>query len=102
MLRPFSRANAGHPRVKSRVMLIGGVAFAAVGILGAVASRVWFLIKAFQVHIGWGLACIFLPFASLVFLIMHWEESFKPFLANFGATCLAGGGLFLAFMSFAH
>ena len=38
------------------------------------------LIKAFQTSIVWGLVYLFVPFAALVFVGMHWKETCKPFL----------------------
>ncbi len=49
-----------------------------------------FLIAAFREGIGWGLAVMFLPFAAMVFLIVHWYEAKKAFvvqLTGFGVAC---------------
>ena len=48
------------------------------------------LIKAFKVSAGWGLAVMFLPFAGLLFVINHWNDTKMPFLGG-----LAGGLLIL-------
>jgi hypothetical protein len=55
---------------------------AFVGILGIVLSAVggiWFLIAAFKVSVTWGLLCLFLAPAQIVFLFKHWKEARKPF-----------------------
>ena len=38
------------------------------------------IVGGFQQSIGWGLAIIFIPFASLIFLFMHWEKGKNGFL----------------------
>jgi hypothetical protein len=74
--------------------------------LVATASFIWLAVVAFRKHILWGIAVLFLPFAPIVFAIMNWHESKKPFLINVGSTVLAivlifgAGGA--AFMMGAH
>jgi hypothetical protein len=48
------------------------------------------LIRAFKVSVGWGLAVLFLPFAGLLFVINHWNDTKMPFLGG-----LAGGLMIL-------
>ena len=57
-----------------------------LGLLVASGAGIWLIIRAFGVGVGWGLACLFLPFAPLVFISMHWEEGGKPFLVNLGGA----------------
>ena len=38
------------------------------------------LVAAFRQNIWWGLACLFVPFASLAFCIAHWQEAKTGFL----------------------
>ncbi len=67
---------------------------AVVGGLGIVISAVggiWFLVAAFKVSVLWGLLCLFVPLAQIVFLITHWKEVRKPF-----AICLLSMGLLFA------
>ena len=52
----------------------------AIGLIIAVVYGIILLIKAFQTHILWGLGSLFVPFVSLVFVIMHWDIAKKPFL----------------------
>ncbi len=59
------------------LLVIGGVASFATGI--------WFLVVAFQQSVLWGLGCLFLPFVSLIFLIVHWAEAKRPFLWSLAA-----------------
>jgi hypothetical protein len=83
-------------------MMIFLLLLAGLACLVATASFIWLAIVAFQKHILWGLAVLFLPFAPIVFAIMNWHESRKPFLINVGSTVLtivlvfgAGGAAFM-------
>jgi hypothetical protein len=70
----------------STPLLILLIAAGLVSLLGSL----WFLMVAFRAGIVWGLACLFIPFAALVFLAMHWEEAKKPFLMSFLAAIFCG------------
>ncbi len=74
------------------------VAFAVIAIaaIALLVSTIWFYYEAFKVHVGWGFACLFVPFAALVFLFMHWREALKPFVASLLATLMLGGGISVA------
>lgn len=37
------------------------------------------VVAAFRIGALWGLGCLFLPFVSLFFLMMHWDVAKKPF-----------------------
>ena len=50
-----------------------------VGSIVSLIGAIWFLIAAFRQSILWGLGCIFVPFVSLIFLIVHWRDAAKPF-----------------------
>jgi hypothetical protein len=65
-------------------------------VLGAVISGLGgllFLIKAFSEGFLWGLAVLFIPFASLFFLIKFWSEAKNAFLMQLGGTLIAFMGL---------
>lgn len=71
--------------------VIGGIAIMVGGI--------WFIIVTFQESVLWGLGCLFVPFVSLAFLILHWDKAGKPFLIQLAglvpfiiAALLAGPG----------
>ena len=84
--------------VMRRLVLYAGVALMLIGIMVASGAGIWLLVRAFQVHIGWGLACMFVPFANLVFLFRHWEEGRKPFLVSLGGALGSALGIFMALM----
>ncbi|HPF70578.1 MAG TPA: hypothetical protein PLQ13_07925 [Candidatus Krumholzibacteria bacterium] len=77
--------------VIATVMMIAGVLVAAV-------AGVWFLVVAFRQGVLWGLGCMFLPFVSLVFLVMHWDKAARPFLIKVAALVPVFLGAFLAGM----
>ncbi|AUZ04895.2 MULTISPECIES: hypothetical protein [Vitreoscilla] len=63
----------------------------AIFMIGGIGS----LIAAFKVHIGWFLACLLLAPASLVFLILHWQDAKNPFFLQLaGLILLVIGGNF--------
>jgi hypothetical protein len=64
---------------------VGG-AMTIIGIL-------WFIIVPFTESILWGLACLFIPFAQLIFLIMHWRIAWRPFCLILVGAILAAIGM---------
>lgn len=61
-------------------MEIVGMGLMWIGIVGIVVFGIMLLIKQFQTSILWGLACLLIPFASLVWLVMYWDEGKMLFL----------------------
>lgn len=60
--------------------------FVVVGVLLLLVGGISFLVAAFRESAVWGLACLFLPLASLAFLILHWARSKDAFfLQLYGA-----------------
>jgi len=47
-----------------------------------VVGGIWMLIETFKVGLGWGLACLFIPFVSLAFIFLHWDVAKRPFFVN--------------------
>ena len=60
-------------------MEILGISLVLLGGVLAFIGNIWFLVAAFRVSIWWGLACLFLPFVSFFFLIVHWNVAKRPF-----------------------
>lgn len=48
-------------------------------------TSIWMLIEAFSESILWGLAYLFIPFAAIVFVFVHWERAKTPFLIGLAA-----------------
>lgn len=65
-----------------------GLALMVVGGIVALVGGIWFLVVACSESILWGLGCFFVPFVSLVFLVMYWNKAAKPFLLNLGGIVL--------------
>lgn len=57
--------------------------FVAVAI--AIVYSIQLLILAFSESVLWGLCYLFVPFASLVFLVMYWDQTKSPFLKSLTA-----------------
>jgi len=57
---------------------------------------IWMLVLSFRTSVMWGLAVLFLPFAVVVFAIVHWQECKKPFLWYMGTSV---AGFMLIFMT---
>lgn len=53
-----------------------------IGFLIGLFFGIKILIIAFRKSVVWGLASLFIPFVALVFVIMHWDETKKPFLCS--------------------
>ncbi|HAR45258.1 MAG: hypothetical protein A2X56_14915 [Nitrospirae bacterium GWC2_57_13] len=57
-----------------------GLVFMLIGAVIAIVYGIILLVKAFQTSVLWGLGSIFVPFVSLLFVILHWDVAKKPFL----------------------
>lgn len=69
-------------------MIFGLVAL--VGWLISVVFSILLLVRIFKVSGPlWGLGSIFVPFVSLVWLVMNWEEGKDPFLKSLGGVAIA-------------
>jgi hypothetical protein len=53
---------------------------AALGLLATAFAWLWLLGQAFTEGVPWGIACLLLPPASLLFVAVHWERARDPFL----------------------
>jgi hypothetical protein len=94
-----------HPRPSTQTLGKGktmGTALYFVGLIISLVGGIWILVNAFKTSIWWGLGSLFVPFVSLIFVIMNWQQNKKPFLISVaGAVVIlisvfvmgAGGGL---------
>jgi glutaredoxin len=69
------------------------IALLILGVLIAVIGAVMLIIAAFRENVWWGLAYLFVPMASLVFVCMHWSRAKTGFLVNLIGALVAVGGL---------
>lgn len=67
-------------------MAIAGMALAVVAGLAMLVFSIQILVMAFKTSILWGLGSLFVPFVILIFFVMHWDETKKPFL--YSLACL--------------
>ena len=56
-----------------------GVVTVWAGLLLMLVGAVFFIVAAFRESVLWGLGVLFLPFVSLVFLILAWPRAKGPF-----------------------
>ena len=61
-------------------MAILGIIFIVIGVIIGLFFGIQILILAFKESPIWGLGFIFVPFVSLIFVIMHWDKTKSPFL----------------------
>jgi hypothetical protein len=54
-----------------------GFFFLAASGLVLLGCKVMLLVVAFKEGAGWGLACLFVPFAALIFIVTHWADTKK-------------------------
>ena len=59
------------------IIVVGAIFLAPLVMMLTGLVRIW--ISAFRSHILWGLGCIFVPFCTLVYLIVHWQEAKSGF-----------------------
>ncbi len=69
-------------------LLLAGIGI--IAIVTCLVCNIWMLGTAFRVGVGWGLACLFIPFAGLFFVISHWDEVSKPFLVSLCSAIIFG------------
>ncbi len=77
-------------------MAILGLACAVIGLVIALVFGIQLLILAFRTSILWGLGYIFVPFVSLIFIAVHWDEAKTPFLRGLLAIPFFIGAVVLA------
>jgi hypothetical protein len=60
----------------------------ALGYFISLLGGIWLLVVIYQESVGWAIACVFVPFVALIYVIAHWEDTKNPFFVN-----VAGAGL---------
>lgn len=69
-------------------MEIVSIVLVILGALICLVFGIQLLIIAFRTSVLWGLGYLLVPFVSLIFVILHWDEAKSPFLRK-----LLGAGL---------
>jgi len=62
--------------------------FFLVAVLLGFGGSIWWIAEAFRKSIPWGLAVLFIPFASLAFLVTNLDRAGKPFLMSLASTAI--------------
>ena len=80
---------------------VGRLAGAGLGVmmvswLSGLAANFVLMAQAFKESVLWGLAYLFVPLASLFFIVKHWDKAQYPFFWTVGAALTAMLGLGLA------
>lgn len=70
-----------------------GIALLLLGGVAAVVGSLMLVVAAFRTGVLWGLACLLIPFAALVYLVLHWDEARTGFLLNLAGLAVAALGL---------
>ncbi len=67
-------------------------ALVMIGMIIFVIGGIWFLVESFRESIWWGLACLLISPAQVIFLIVHWSVAGRPFgIQMLGLVCLIIG-----------
>src|SRR5262249_41245524 len=66
---------------------------ALIGALLAVIGNLWIVVLAFRTGLLWGLGCLLVPIVGLVYCVLNFRETWKPFV-------IAVIGLLLFFANF--
>lgn len=59
-----------------------------IGLVVSIVGSLMWLFAAFRESVLWGLACVVIPFASLVFLIKYWDSAKRGFLVSMSGTVI--------------
>lgn len=73
-----------------------GIGLVIIGCLFSAVANIWILVLAFKRHIGWGLACFFIPLASVVFIFMNLPRTAIPFVISIVSMVMMVGGYFMS------
>ncbi len=73
-----------------------GVALIVIGIIVAGIGGIWFLVEVFRDSIGWGVLCLLIGPASLIYLVLNWSDVKNPFFVQLGGLALYIIGIIIA------
>ena len=74
-------------------MVVLGYTLLILGFLIGVVGEVMFLKIAYRRSLCWFFGCLIVPFVSLIFLLLNFKETAKPFgiaVVGFVLCCLGG------------
>jgi hypothetical protein len=76
-------------------MEVFGILLMVIGCIGIVVGGIWFLIETFRSGVLWGLGSLFVPFVSLIWLVLHWRQGSKPFLLQLAGMGVGAFGMMM-------
>ena len=76
-------------------MIVTGHILLVVGLITALAGEVMFLAVAFKRSFWWFFGCLFVPLVDIVFLILNFRRTAKPFGIALLGLVVAGLGDYL-------
>ena len=72
-----------------------GMSLMGIGMGLGLLGGIWLLIVAFKESIWWGLGSLFIPFVSLIFVVLHWSVAKTPFLISLLSIVMVIAGAFM-------
>jgi hypothetical protein len=73
----------------------GMIALGGIGLIIAFVGAIMLLVAAFSESVLWGLVCLLLPGATLIFVVTHWDRTKRgatTYLLGAIFLCVSGGG----------
>ena len=67
-----------------------------LGLVITMVGALWLVVLAFKQSVLWGLGSLFVPFVSLIFVVMHWGETKVPFLIEVAGIVLLVTGAMMS------
>ncbi|HEV3235908.1 MAG TPA: hypothetical protein VGZ25_02900, partial [Gemmataceae bacterium] len=65
-----------------------GLIILIIGYIIGIVGGLMLLVLAFQESALWGLGCLFVPFVSIIFIIMYWDDAKNAFFISLGGSAL--------------
>jgi hypothetical protein len=65
-----------------------GLIILIIGYIIGIVGGLMLLVLAFQESALWGLGCLFVPFVSIIFIIMYWDDAKNAFFISLGGSVL--------------
>jgi len=84
----LSELNKDPTLLQFKTPSLGDGIIGLIGLIILLGGTVWFYVVSFRVSVGWGIACLLVPFAALVFLFKYWGAACKPFGVSIIGTVL--------------
>jgi hypothetical protein len=77
-------------------MTIVGYILIFSGIIVSLFGEVRFLVVAYKHNVWWFLGCLFIPIVALIFFLLNFRATVKPFCLQIFGLILAGLGCMMA------